>query len=225
MTFRTRLLVVFAATIVAAGGHDRVDCFQLPPRARSSSSMQSARRRWCSSFKRNSCCVARKWCARPSVSPTPMLRCAWPSTSTVPEPDYSLHVNDAAALAASHGLDFLELVAGDGSIVSSAQWPARFAYKETWLTEPVDWKSQPAFLKREDLPDDAALALEAVRVPLGRRCAALRDCRTAPGCRRFSLPWSCRPACASCSTAISNRHFPRRRWRVLARRMPRNSRR
>jgi len=73
-------------------------------------------------------------------------------------------VNDASALASSHGLDFLELVAGDGSIVSSAQWPARFAYKKAWLTEPVDWKSQPAFLKREDLPDDAALSLEAVRV-------------------------------------------------------------
>jgi hypothetical protein len=103
------------------------------------------------------------------------------------EPDYSLHVNDAAALATSHGLDFLELVAGDGSIVSSAQWPARFAYKKAWLTDPVDWKSQPAFLKREDLPDDAALALEAVR-PLGRRCTALRDCGTAPGCGVSHLP-------------------------------------
>ena len=40
------------------------------------------------------------------------------------EPDYSLHVNDAAGLAATNGLDFLELVAGDGAIVSSAKWPA-----------------------------------------------------------------------------------------------------
>src|SRR5579859_7082311 len=80
------------------------------------------------------------------------------------QPDPSLHFNDAAALAAANGLHFLELVAGDGTIVSSAQSPARFGYKETWLTEPADWKSQPAFLRREDLADEAALALEAVRV-------------------------------------------------------------
>ena len=80
------------------------------------------------------------------------------------QPDPSLHFNDAAALAAANGLHFLELVAGDGTIVSSAQSPARFGYKETWLTEPVDWKSQPAFLRREELPDEVALALEAVRV-------------------------------------------------------------
>ena len=80
------------------------------------------------------------------------------------QPDPSLHFNDAAAQAAAHGLHFLELVAGDGTIVSSAQWPARFGYKEAWLTEPVDWKSQPAFLRREDLQDEAVLALEAVRV-------------------------------------------------------------
>jgi len=86
------------------------------------------------------------------------------TTGIAAQPDPSLHFNDAAALAAANGLHFLELVAGDGTIVSSAQSPARFGYKETWLTEPVDWKSQPAFLRREDLADEAALALEAVRV-------------------------------------------------------------
>lgn len=80
------------------------------------------------------------------------------------QPDPSLHFNDAAALAAAHGLHFLELVAADGTIVSSSQRPASFGYKETWLTAPADWKSQTAFLRREDLQDEAALALEAVRV-------------------------------------------------------------
>jgi two-component system nitrogen regulation sensor histidine kinase NtrY len=79
-------------------------------------------------------------------------------------PDYSAYVDAATGLAAAHQLDFLELTTGEGAIVSSAQWPARFGYKEAWLTEPVDWAAQGAFLKREDLADGVALALMAVRV-------------------------------------------------------------
>jgi signal transduction histidine kinase len=78
-------------------------------------------------------------------------------------PDYAPYVNEAGSLAAAHQLDFLELIARDGAIVSSAQWPARFGYKEEWITAPVDWNTQSAFLKREDVPDGTALALLAVR--------------------------------------------------------------
>jgi two-component system nitrogen regulation sensor histidine kinase NtrY len=87
-----------------------------------------------------------------------------------PQPDYSSYVRSARELAGAQRLDFLELIAGDGTIISSAQWPARFGYKEEWLREPVDWASQTAFLKREELPEESALALEAVRpVRVGRR--------------------------------------------------------
>jgi signal transduction histidine kinase len=82
-------------------------------------------------------------------------------------PDLSSHVDDATGLAAAHQLDFLELIAADGTIISSAQWPARFGYKEVWVTQPAaptDWVAQGAFLKREDLADGEALALMAVRV-------------------------------------------------------------
>jgi len=41
-------------------------------------------------------------------------------------PDLSPYLNEAESLAAAHGVGFLELVAHDGAIVSSAQWPARF---------------------------------------------------------------------------------------------------
>ena len=41
--------------------------------------------------------------------------------------DPAPYYNDAAALAAAHGLDLLELVARDGTIISSAEWPARLA--------------------------------------------------------------------------------------------------
>ena len=80
-----------------------------------------------------------------------------------PEADRALYVREAEALAAAHGLDFLELLAYDGAIVSSAQWPARFGYKEDWVIQASDWKAQPAFLKREELADETALALVAVR--------------------------------------------------------------
>jgi signal transduction histidine kinase len=76
--------------------------------------------------------------------------------------DYSPYYNDAASLAAAHGLGLLELVAGDGTIVSSAEWPARFGYKEEWIAERADWESLGAFLKREELPDGVTLSLAAV---------------------------------------------------------------
>ena len=77
--------------------------------------------------------------------------------------DYAPFVNEAASLAATYQLDFLELIAQDGTIASSAQWSARFGYKEEWITAPVDWNQQKAFLKREDLPAGTALALLTVR--------------------------------------------------------------
>ena len=80
-----------------------------------------------------------------------------------PDANPGPYVNEAAALAATHGLDFLELISYDGAIVSSAQWPARFGYKAEWVVQPVDWKAQGAFLEAEELPDEAALALVAVR--------------------------------------------------------------
>jgi two-component system, NtrC family, nitrogen regulation sensor histidine kinase NtrY len=87
-----------------------------------------------------------------------------------PQPDYSSYVRTARELAGGQRLDFLQLIAGDGTIISSAQWPARFGYKEEWVTQPVDWASQGAFLNREELPEGSALALEAVRpVRIGRR--------------------------------------------------------
>jgi two-component system nitrogen regulation sensor histidine kinase NtrY len=163
MTFRTRLLVVFAATIVSAVAMvvwivsaSTARVFEQLDAERTAALVQQFQKEFVLRGEE----IARA--AQRIAESDAALRVAIDVNR--PEPDYSLHVNDASALASSHGLDFLELVAGDGSIVSSAQWPARFAYKEAWLTESVDWKSQPAFLKREDLPDDAALALEAVRV-------------------------------------------------------------
>jgi signal transduction histidine kinase len=80
------------------------------------------------------------------------------------EPDPSPYVGEAAVIATVHGLDFLELIGPDGAIVSSAQWPARFGYKAGWVTQQPDWNTQDFFLKSEEIPDEVALALVAVRV-------------------------------------------------------------
>jgi two-component system, NtrC family, nitrogen regulation sensor histidine kinase NtrY len=74
-------------------------------------------------------------------------------------PDPERWVNEAASLATAQGLELLELVSGDGTIISSAEWPARFLYKEDWLM-PTD----TAVLRREELPTGMTLALSAVRV-------------------------------------------------------------
>jgi len=77
--------------------------------------------------------------------------------------DTAQYYSEAQTLAREQSLDFLELVAPDGSIISSAEWPARFGYKENWLAQPVDWKAQGIFLRREELADGAVLGLITVR--------------------------------------------------------------
>ena len=77
--------------------------------------------------------------------------------------DTSQYYSEAQTLAQEQSLEFLELVGPDGAIISSAEWPARFGYKEDWLVAPVDWNAQGVFLKKEDLADGEALGLITVR--------------------------------------------------------------
>src|SRR6266404_7627498 len=75
-----------------------------------------------------------------------------------PNSDPSPYVNSARDLAAQSQLDFLEFLSPDSSIISSAQWPARFGYKDPF----VDAKSAPstsAFLTVEETPDATFLAI------------------------------------------------------------------
>jgi two-component system nitrogen regulation sensor histidine kinase NtrY len=70
----------------------------------------------------------------------------------------------AKSTAENHELDFLEFVDGNGTIVSSAQWPAKFGYPEPAFTGLVSLAGQPSFLKQEDLQDGGVLGMFAVRV-------------------------------------------------------------
>src|SRR5258707_14758678 len=57
----------------------------------------------------------------------------------------------------------MEFVIADGTLISSAQYPARVGYKETWVANGKDWNGTEAFLRREELPNEVAVALTAVR--------------------------------------------------------------
>jgi two-component system, NtrC family, nitrogen regulation sensor histidine kinase NtrY len=79
------------------------------------------------------------------------------------EPDYSPWLSEAQNQAEALSLDFLDLLAPDGEIVSSAHWPARFGYKNDWAAVPADAQETGAFLTRIPLPEGNAVALVAVR--------------------------------------------------------------
>jgi two-component system nitrogen regulation sensor histidine kinase NtrY len=68
----------------------------------------------------------------------------------------------ARSMAESHQLDFVEILDWRGTIVSSAQWPAKFGYPEPTF-DSISGNEQSAFLKLEELQDSAVLGLFALR--------------------------------------------------------------
>jgi len=76
------------------------------------------------------------------------------------EPDYGAYLNEAKSLAQSQRLDFLEFVDSEGTVISSAQWPGKFGYKESALPASAP---KEAFLRQEELPEGTALGLSAIR--------------------------------------------------------------
>jgi two-component system nitrogen regulation sensor histidine kinase NtrY len=80
-----------------------------------------------------------------------------------PQADASQYYNDARGIAQSQQLDFVDIVGDDGALISSSEWPARFGYKNDWVSAEPDWNSKGAFLRRVDTPDAVDLGLLAVR--------------------------------------------------------------
>jgi two-component system, NtrC family, nitrogen regulation sensor histidine kinase NtrY len=68
-----------------------------------------------------------------------------------------------ASSLASDQLDYLDILSTDGSIISSAEWPARFGVREPWITDVPNWNEQPPFLRYEEMPQGRELALLSVR--------------------------------------------------------------
>ena len=80
-----------------------------------------------------------------------------------PQADASQYYNDSRGIAQSQQFDFLDIVADDGTLISSSEWPARFGYKNDWVAQEPDWNSKGAFLRRVDTPDAVDLGMLAVR--------------------------------------------------------------
>ncbi len=158
MTFRTRLLLIFTAAVVASVG--LVEWLSIEATRQSFELMETRRvDALVAQFRKE---FARR--AADIVHAVDGIAASDAAFNMARAPDPSAYYNDAAPMATARGLSLLELVAGDGSIVSSAEWPARFGYKEDWLAERSDWHAAGAFLKREELPDGMTLALVAVAV-------------------------------------------------------------
>jgi two-component system nitrogen regulation sensor histidine kinase NtrY len=79
-----------------------------------------------------------------------------------PKSDVSIYVNDARGVSRAHQLDILDFATNDGSIISSAEWPARFGYKLSWVTQPEDWAARGSFLTKVETPEGPTLALMSV---------------------------------------------------------------
>jgi signal transduction histidine kinase len=162
VSFRTKLLAMFTLTVVvvtvlvtALISSRARRTFERLDQQRAAGIVEQFRRE----FARRGAEISQRVESITSRDATVKIALALSGTA----PDYSPYVSEAETLAPAHQLEFLELVAADGTLISSAQWPARFGYKEDWLLQPVQWDAQPTFLRREDLPEGSALALVAVR--------------------------------------------------------------
>ncbi len=164
MTFRTRLLLIFTVAVVASVG--LVEWLVSAATRELFERLESQRADALVAQFRSEYDRRRQEIARAVNG----IAASDTAVNIAAASDYSGYYGDAASLAAAHSLDLLELVAADGSIISSAEWPARFGYTEDWITRhsdaaSADWRSRGAFLRREELPDGVVtLALVAVGV-------------------------------------------------------------
>ena len=62
--------------------------------------------------------------------------------------DYGSYLDTAKSTADAQQLDFLEFVDTQGTIISSAQWPAKFGYKENSVAHLASLTSKSSFLKQ-----------------------------------------------------------------------------
>lgn len=162
MTFRRKLLAVFALTICVsvAGVAGLVlevtrRAFEKTEEQRTAALVAQFQRE----FSRQGDDVARRVEAIAASDPVNRLAVSLSN----PAVNSAGYLDLAKSLAESHQLDFLELVDGRGIIVSSAQWPAKFGYPESGFEAFSSSNEQNAFLKQEELQDSTALGLFAVR--------------------------------------------------------------
>src|SRR5580658_9279765 len=175
MSFRQKLLFLFAATVllcvavISASVYSTIRrSFEQADRDRANAVAAQFR----SEFQRRGSEIARK--VESVAASEAVQRIALEMNRGGADPGE--YVSEARTLANQQRLDFLELVDGNGSILSSAQWQAKFGYPEAAISgaalseaavsegrTPSTSGEAGAFLKREELPEGATLGLFAVR--------------------------------------------------------------
>lgn len=165
MTFRRKLVVVFALTVVlsvaAVAGLVLLmtrSAFEKTENERTTALVQQFQRE----FNRRGDDVVRRVEAIAGSDVVTRMATALNGTSA----DSAEYFDLSRSLADSRQLDFLEIVDGRGTIISSAQWPSKFGYPETNFATLTAATEQGAFLKLEELQDSIALGLFAVRAVL-----------------------------------------------------------
>jgi signal transduction histidine kinase len=160
MTFRRKLLIVFALTVFlsVAGVALLVqwvtrNAFEKTENQRTAALVTQ--------FQREFGCrgedVARRVEAIAASDSVTRMATALNGTSS----DFAEYFDLARVMAENHQLDFLEIIDGRGTIVSSAQWPAKFGYPEPAFESISASNDQRPFLKLEELQDSTALGFFA----------------------------------------------------------------
>jgi two-component system nitrogen regulation sensor histidine kinase NtrY len=160
MIFRRKLLAVFALTVLVSVAAVAWSILSLTRRAfetaseeRTAASVAQFRRE----FNRRGEEVAHRVQTIAASEAVTRMALALSHGS----PDYGAYLNEARTIADNQQLDFLEFVDSQATIISSAQWPGKFGYKETLSL--ISAAPKDAFLKEEELSDSEALGLFAVR--------------------------------------------------------------
>jgi len=164
MSFRQKLLLLFAATIllcvavmsVSVYGTMR-QSFEQANQDRASSVAAQFR----SEFQRRGQEVERKVESVAASETVQRIALEINRGASPGAGDTNAYPSEARALATQQQLAFLELADRLGTILSSAQWQAKFGYPEPAIASSTG--PAGAFLKREDLPNGPTLGLFAVR--------------------------------------------------------------
>ena len=165
MTFRRKLLAVFALTVFlsVAGVALLVQfltraAFEKTENQRTAALVAQFQRE----FNKRGEDIARRVQRVAESDPVARMATALGGTAT----DTSEYFDLARSMAESHQLDFLEFIDSRGTIISSAQSPAKFGYADS--TFDASASNQGPFLKMEDLQDGPVLGLFAAKsIPSG----------------------------------------------------------
>ena len=169
MSFRRKLLLVFALTVFlsVAGVALLVqwvtrNAFEKTENQRTAALVAQFQRE----FSRRGDEVARRVDAIAASDSVMRMATALNGTSS----DFAEYFDLARLMAENHQLDFVEILDGRGTIVSSAQWPAKFGYPEPAFESLSTSNDSGPFLKLEELQDSTALGFFAARaIHVGER--------------------------------------------------------